>query len=480
MTVTVADRNDFTLDTYRRVAWEREPVEIADPAIERMRASRSAFMELIEDESVVVYGVTSGYGQHANLRFTREERERHARRPLLASAVSFGDPFPERITRGIVFARLLNFVSGFSAITPDLAVRVAAMLDGGPLPEVPVQGNGGAGEIVPLGHLFSPLSQSVELREKDALCLVNGSPCATAVLADAALTAARRVELAADVFALAWDAFKAPAEHLDAALADLWGDHHEAAALAMLRDRIDRANGDRRPYQAPVSFRILPRYLGRALRATTAVHDAAGTALRAVTDNPVFIPPDAENPRGRVASTGGYHNAAAAPALDELAATWADLCLLAERQSAKILDGRISGLPDQLRREDGDQRYLGCSGMAAVGFGERARHFAQRTFLPGPESGGYGQNDVATTAIAAWEKQHEAGRALDACLAILAVVSAEALAATERPPPPPLSTFLTDLRRIVPELTTMRALGPDFAGLRDQFDHRIHASAVGR
>ena len=38
--------------------------------------------------------------------------------------------------------------------------------------------------------------------------------------------------------------------------------------------------------------------------------------------------------------TGGYHNAMAAPALDDLAAIWADICLLCDRHGSKLLNGR--------------------------------------------------------------------------------------------------------------------------------------------
>ena len=54
------------------------------------------------------------------------------------------------------------------------------------------------------------------------------------------------------------------------------------------------------------------------------------------------------HPWGRCISTGGYHNAMAAPALDDLAAIWADLCLLCDRHGSKLLIGRVSHLPDLL------------------------------------------------------------------------------------------------------------------------------------
>ena len=45
---------------------------------------------MMRSDNIVIYGVTSGYGQMAHLRYSREERKRHARIPPLATAASFG------------------------------------------------------------------------------------------------------------------------------------------------------------------------------------------------------------------------------------------------------------------------------------------------------------------------------------------------------------------------------------------------------
>ena len=129
MTVTIDTRGDLTLAAYERVAWSGETVNFGASAVARMTAARTAFMRLIDqDPDVVIYGVTSGYGQRANLRFTPEQRRAHAARPPSAAASAFGAPLPNRVARGIVFARLANFVGGHSAITPELGQAVAAML----------------------------------------------------------------------------------------------------------------------------------------------------------------------------------------------------------------------------------------------------------------------------------------------------------------------------------------------------------------
>ena len=426
MTVVLTTRTDIDLDCFRRVAWQSEAVRISEAALQRIAQCRESFLQLIDkDPDLVIYGVTTAMGELASRRLTLEERERHARLKPLAAATSFGNPLPERVVRGIVLARLANFLDGHAATTPRIALAVAAMLDGGPLPRVAASGQGGAGEILALYPLFAELATRFDLEVKERGSLINGSPAAAALLGDAALAARRRVQLAHQVFALSIEAFRAPLEHYDAALEALWGDEHEAAALQGLRRYLTGAGGGRRNYQAPVSYRILPRVLGHAHRALAQAERAAAISLASASDNPVYIPPDAQHPYGRCISTGGYHNAMAAPALDDLAAIWADLCLLADRHGSKLLIGRVSLLPDLLLvgREASDADGHGNVGyipMAVTGYLEEAKAAAQRTFIPGSESAGAGQDDVASPVFLAWAKEARAGRCFDAALAGLA------------------------------------------------------------
>ncbi|MDH3691613.1 MAG: aromatic amino acid ammonia-lyase, partial [Gammaproteobacteria bacterium] len=344
-----------------------------------------------------------------------------------------------------------------------------------PLPAVPTLGNGSAGEIVPLSHLFGPLTEKLTLAEKERLALVNGSPCASALIADAVLAAKRRLDLALEIFALAADALKAPLEQFDSALDELWCDPHEAAVLQKMRYWLKDADQDRRSYQAPVSWRIVPRVAAQAHRTVAQAEGVASSSLRSVSDNPVFLPPNESRSLGRVLSNGGFHNAKAYPALDNLSACWADLALLCDRQITKLLDDNISLLPHQLMQGDG---YVGCMGFGAADYAERARGCAQRTLLPGSEGGGFGQNDVAVPTFSASLKQAEAGRCLEACLAMLAAISSQAFFITERKAPPRLAALLEEIRDSFSPVTEARALGPDTERLAGKFTARVFAPSL--
>lgn len=458
MTIILKSRHDITLDVAERVGWRGEPVRIAAVALERMAAARAAFERLISDPEVVVYGVTSGYGQHARVQVPLKDRLRNARHPPVTMQANTGAPFPERATRLMVLARLANFLGGHAAVRPELAPRVAAMLDG-PLPAVPREGAVCAGEIVPLSWLFGELVAGFEPREKEVLALLNGAPVAAALATDGALAARGRLAAAERVFALAAEAYLVPPAHFAPEVAALWGDPDELAAAEALTALVAGGHGQRRAYQAPVSFRTLPKTLGRLRREARRAGTIAAASLAQVSDNPVFLLPDPAHPNGRVLSTGGYHNNAAWPALQALAATYADLCTVADRMIARLLDGTTSGLPDQLGAAASEGRYFGTLGFAAVGYGEAARRAAQAVFLPGSESGGFVQNDLAVPTALAWEGQETAGGLLDRAMGAVAVVASEALFVTGREAPPELAPHLAALRAAAPPLEAAGSAG---------------------
>ncbi|MEM9062589.1 MAG: aromatic amino acid lyase [Pseudomonadota bacterium] len=467
MTIVLHSLADFTLANAHAVSRERVGASFAPAAVQTMREARERFETLIENPDLVIYGVTSGYGQQAKLRLTAEERKAHAARPPKAPAASWGDPLPDRVSRAIVFARLANFVEGHAAITPDLAIAVARMLDAPEQPIVPARGQGGAGEILSLSHLFLPILAQETPAEKDALSLINGSPAATGLVTDAALAARSRIDLAAQIFALAFEAFNAPLTHLDLELDTLWNNPHDSWALQRLRDLLGGGHGgERRPYQAPVSFRILPRILGQAHLAVATAETVAQESLQAVTDNPVVLPPDEGNPDGRAISTGGYHNAQAPMAMDQVTAAYANLAVIAERMCGKMLDEAISLLPAEVYTGPPDGRgYLGCLPMAAAGYAAEIRGLATATLLPGSETGGFGANDVASPVFLAWSKQERAGLLLEHTLASLAPIAIRAFDVTGRPVPAPLAEIAELIRAEVPDEAGADILGPSVGEL---------------
>ena len=337
MTVVLASRFDITPEAVLAVAWKGEPVAIDAAALSRIAAARSTFMRYLdEDPKASVYGVNQGHGEMVGRTLDEDDRRRLARLKPLAAAVAFGDPYPHRVTRAMVLARLANLLGGHGMATPRLVEALVGMLNRGPIPCVPRRGQGGPGEILVLYSLFAEVSKRFELQAAERGALINGSPGAAAVLTDSVLTAERRIAVAEQVLALAIVAFNAPAEHYETVLGELLGGEHDRRAFARLAALLDGMTdcGEPRAHQGPVSYRIVPHVLGQAHAAIGFARGLAAQSLSAVTHNPVYLAPDETHAHGRCLSTGGFHNSVAAPAIDGIAGAWADLCLICLRLCA--------------------------------------------------------------------------------------------------------------------------------------------------
>jgi histidine ammonia-lyase len=455
MTVVVNSTDDFTLENYRRVAMGGESVAIGPKASRAMADGRANFLRLLEsDRTQFIYGVTSNFGPRAKITIPPDQQRAHARAPGFRGnwARGFGGGYlDERVVRGIVFARLANFVAGNSKARPVVAQRLAALLDG-PLPPVPFDGEVGAGEVLPMMHVLRDLRRD-DLEEGDANPLANGSPVSAALAADTALQACHRLDHAEQIFALSVEAFGAPLDSYDSVLDDLWGDEDEASALAMLRHYLDGASPEGRRTAAPASYLVLGRVLGQARRTVASVEQAARVSLRSVTDNPVYVFPDEGHPLGRAFSTGGFHNAMTYPALNALAATWADLTLLTQRHVTAFRTAAIDAPPARdsaVSAQDSWSVADAATGLEAGlgGLVDEARAAAMPTLLPAAVNDS--QDDVSSPVVSAYRRQARAAECLDGALGVLAAEASQVLFTCGRKPAPLLKDLLGTVRAIFP------------------------------
>ncbi len=465
MTVVVARRADIDLDSFARAAWEGEDVAVTADALAEVARRREQLLALVAaNPGRKLYGVNVHAGDGSNRLMTEAEQRDYERG--LHAGTSFGEPLPVRVVRGIVFARLANFIEGHSGVSAELVELVAARLDGRPLPPVPRSGNGGPGEIQALGWLFDDVPDELALGIKEGMALINGSPCASALLADAVLTTSLTIDVAESVFCLACAAVAVPPATFDAALDDLWGDRWQAEALRALRSGLSGADSPRSSDEHPqpaVSFRILPRVLGNARRVLASAREAATVALAAVSDNPVFVFGAGEDDRGELISNGGFHSGSAPASIDSLSFALADLAQLAQHHVQRLQTSPVAhpGL---------DSLALGTMQMVANGYAEEARAGAVPSLLP---LAGFGQNDAASPVFLAWNRHDRMRGFVGGSLTCLAALAAQALARPGRTAPPSLAGLLADILSVMPPVTERRWLGPELAALASVIAPRI-------
>ena len=185
---------------------------------------RSRFEAYIDNKGGYVYGSTTAPGSRAKVILSEQESRRQG--ATLRNFISLkvgpgGEMLSERCVRLAVFARLTNAMTGSGKLRPATVRAVANLLQA--LPDVPLQSVACSGEVMPLSWLAAPLAD-LPLAIGEAMALINGSPFATAMAGDVALTARRRINLAERVLALSVEAAQCPAGHFDPRLADRWLD----------------------------------------------------------------------------------------------------------------------------------------------------------------------------------------------------------------------------------------------------------------
>lgn len=461
MTVVVSAGEGVDLEVVHRVAWHRESLAIAPETLQRVEDRYREFETFVAGHAELpLYGITTRHHYGAKTVLTAAARDDYHRR-LPSTPPSVGPPMPERLVRAIIVARLASLLDGHGGVRAEVLESIAGMLEQ-PLPYVPERGHGEPGEIILLGHLFGEFQ--VDFGVGGGMPLVNGSPCAAAALADVALTARRRLALAEEVFALAAEAIRAPLEHYDVALERLWRDEHQAAALRRMRELLDGGAAERRPYQAPVSFRSTPRMLGWLRRLQAQGEECAILSLNTASGNPIFAFSEDHPPDGAVIHNGGYHNPLAAPLINAFARAWADLAQLAAHQVERLVED-----PQGVMAAELESRLTGLY-MTQTGWAEEARHAAQSTLI---SLGGVGQTDTATPDLLAWRLACEAGNALEITLATLAVVASHTIQQARQQPPRRLGELFAAVLTSVPVGAEAARIATGLRQLTEDFSRRV-------
>ncbi|NNE22822.1 MAG: aromatic amino acid lyase [Rhizobiales bacterium] len=467
MTVVLNSIDDFDLATLERVAVQGARARFGPQALTAISASHDAFKQfLATNPDAFVYGVTSDFGPHARNRVDPKKRRQRLSKGAPFLGLSFGDGvLGEAEVRALVFVLLALMVRGGTAVHPATAKALAAALKG-PMPQIPDAGLTSPGEMMPMFYLYRAVPELLS----GGLQASAGNTAATSVgmAGIAAIRSRRRLALAFKVFALSAEAMSVPLEHFDPALKALWGDPFEALAIDAFNHWLGGVpEAGRRTYQAPVSYRILPRVTGQGARAVSGLAGAVETALSSMVSNPMFIPPGPGG-RARAISTGGYHSAPVAQCLDTVSASWVDLAGIAHRHIVKLHQAGVSGLPDRLLPE-GEAYWTGRSTsyleFVPNDMIDEMRRWAEPALLSPGEPGASFQDDVSAPGIIASRNEARVAVLFDRVLAVLAAVCSHALHVTGRKAPPKLKGFADAIAMRFPPIEEKRVLGEDAGAL---------------
>ncbi len=471
--IELSRHDALDLELYRRIVVEHEPVSLARAVLRHVDDRRAAMLAAV-DRGLPAYGVTTGLGYLSRTEIPAADRRALQRSILLGRAVSVGPPCAPEVVRGAMLLRLTGFASGAAGVSADLCRFIADRLNEGWTPYVPTRPHGAAGEITQLSHLFQtfvgegfvlvdghrvPAAEALPVPAyepglKEGLALVNGAPFAPALTAPLLWRARALLEHATLAAALAAAVVGASARPYSPRIGRLEGDPgqlrvHERLA-ALLGDWSDRP-------QAPVSLRVAPQVLGAVTDVLDAAERQLERELRAVTDSPLYLPAEGDEPEGFYPS-GGFHSQALSFSLDSLAVAFAQLANLSEKRLHRLLDARFSGLPEQLAVDPGRQTGLSVLHKAVAALCADNRLLAAPASVTTFDTSS-GQEDVqAFTALAA-EKLDRLLENVELVLAYELVALAQARNLRDEPLSPVLERALATLE--LARISEDRSLAPD-------------------
>ena len=355
MPLSLASRADLTLANFRRVAWQGEAARFAPAALARMTDSRRQFLDLLDsDPELTIYGVTSGYGQHARKRLSagRAQAPMRAVRPMARPSPS-ARRLPERVVRGHRLRATGQLRRGPCRRLGRAGRRGGYHAGGRALAQGQPGGPGrGRRDHRPWRRLFNDLAERIRARREggavaDQRLAVPPPRCSPMRRAAGGAGSSwprrsspfrpRRSGRPSAISPRSWrssGAMRPRPRRLARAAELMAGGDPRAAALSGARQLSHPA-----PRAGAVppggARRRRPRPKPRSRRSPTI--RSSWRRARAIR-------------KARVYSTGGYHNAMAHPAMDNLAAAMADLCLLADRHTRSCSMATIRCCPTSCRR----------------------------------------------------------------------------------------------------------------------------------
>jgi len=482
------DRYDgLDLSSYRRIVLDGEQIAIDEGLLEHVGRRRDDLLRHLET-GVSAYGVTTGLGYLASEPVGQADQPALQRSLLTARASGLGSPLPSEVVRGAMLLRLAGFLSGFPGASSALCRFLADRLNDGWSPLVPSGPYGASGEIGPLAHLFQTfigegfveldgerlpaqdaLARSgVEAYDpgvKEGVALLNGSPFATALGVHLGDLAERLLDQATVAAALAVAVVRGTARPFAPRVLALGGDDAEQRIGTRLLELLGSAAlRDDRP-QPPVSFRVAPQVHGVLARALDELGATVERRLVSITDSPVFLDAERDDPEG-LYPTGGFHAIDVTLRLEGVALAVAQVTNLVEKRLHRLLDARFSGLPEQLARRPGAQAGAVSLHKAVVGLAAESRLLAAPASVHALDTS-TGQEDVqAFTFLAADRLEAMLGN-LEAALACeLVALRQAAHLRDEELAAPLLAAAVERLAEIVGPIDEDRTLSPDVERVR--------------
>lgn len=385
------DGNSLSLEKIELFLNNNLLVELTPDAKKRINKSRAMVEKWIKEDKVI-YGVTTGFGEFANVKISAKDLEKLQENLILSHAVGTGEYLPQHIVKIMMLLRANALAKGYSGIRLSTVQLLIDMMNNNIIPVIPSQGSvGSSGDLVQLSHLVLAMIgkgrcwimvdgrwlmenekrkneriypakvalnkfdlKPVKLGAKEGLALINGTQMMTAFASYVSIQAKKLNKLADVSAALSLEALRGTDKAFDLKLHKLRPYNGQVSTaqnlLALIKNsaiRKSHIENDPRVQDA-YSLRCIPQIHGASHDAIDYVCSRVEIEINSANDNPLIFPETEEHIEG-----GNFHGQPMALAMDFMSIALSELANVSERRTERMVNGALSGLPRFLAKKGG-------------------------------------------------------------------------------------------------------------------------------
>lgn len=372
----IIDGSNLTVENSISIVRQVLKLKLNASAVKNINASRKLVEDWIKKDEVI-YGITTGFGEFKNVKISSKDLNILQHNLVKSHSAGVGSLIPDDVVRLMILFRINSLAKGLSGVRLELVESLIRFFNSGLIPLIPSQGSvGSSGDLSPLsqlalaligegkcklnGKIYSASAalkkcglKPVQLSAKEGLALINGTQMMTAYLCNSMYDAINLCKLADISGAMSLDAMRGIENAFDEKIHAARPHKGQIKSAANLRallkgSEIMKSHDHSEKIQDAYSLRCMPQVHGAVRDTVNYCRGILETEINSVTDNPLIFPET-----GEYISGGNFHGEPVALIADFLAIAISELGSIAERRTARLVDGSLSGLPRFLIKEGG-------------------------------------------------------------------------------------------------------------------------------
>lgn len=361
--------SELTYDLIEKILNDNTKLVLSDEAVAKIQHCRSYLDRKTDENTVPIYGVTTGFGSLCNKHISREDLSTLQENLIKSHSCSVGTPIDGVIIKLMLLLKAHALSMGFSGVQVETVQRILDFYNNDILPVVYDRGSlGASGDLAPLANLFLPLIgegyvyykgkkikgsevlnifgwEPIKLQSKEGLALLNGTQFMSANGIKALIDGWHMVNCF-DLFgAMSLEGFDGRIEPFFPqiqAVRPHRGQIETGKVFRRLLKGSEIIAREKAHVQDPYSFRCIPQVHGAVKDAMWHVTNVLHTEINSVTDNPTVFPDE-----DLVISGGNFHGEPIALVFDYMGVALHELGNISERRTAQLILG-LRGLPEFL------------------------------------------------------------------------------------------------------------------------------------